>query len=541
MIDFSKKRVLIIDDSPAMCASLRMTLTNFGITRSEMSNTAGEALFRIRNREFDMIVCDYNLGDGTDGQQLLESLRRQELISPSVVFLMVTAERQYEKVVLCAEMAPDDYLLKPFTAETMRVRLERVFDKKTAFAEIYLRLAQGEIDKAVEECDRLLAEKSRYAVDLIRIKGELLLELGREDEARQLYESILSTRAIPWARLGLAKALRGTGQAQEAEQQLQVAIEEMPEYLPAYDLLAKVQEDQGESEQAQDVLQAALKISPGNLFRQTALGEVAYRNGDLATAGQAFTKVVESGRHSFLRSHSEFVNLSRVQMEQEQFDKAIQTLGNARDVFGNEPAIDMAISTMETLVHHAAKNAAASQKSLERALVAKEQSKLDLSDQVAVDLAKACFVTGQEDRAREMVRQMVSNFYDDPKVQQSVRNMLETVGRGHESKSLIDDSVSEVIKLNNEGVIRARQGDLVGAVNLLLEASQRLPQNIQLALNAAQAMIVESDRYGWNEAHMKQAKQLLDMHQAQHGELPKFKKIKALLKDVSLKFGVDMS
>lgn len=540
MIDFSKKRVLIIDDSPAMASSLRMTLTNFGMTRSELANTAGEALFRIRHREFDMIVCDYNLGGGTDGQQLLETLRRQEIILPSVVFLMVTAERQYEKVVLCAEMAPDDYLLKPFTAETMRVRLERVFEKKEAFAPIYAHLAQGNIAEALAACDVLLAERTRYVLDVMRMKGELLLELGREEEALHLYEQILVARAVPWARLGLARAMRAKGELASASEQLELAIEEMPEFLPAYDMLAKVEEDQGETEKAQSTLDKALKVSPGNATRQTALGEVAYRNGDLTTAAQAFGKVVESNRNAFMRSAKEFVNLGRVQMEQQQFDKALQTLDGARKVFGNDPQMELSVSTMESLTHQAAGNREKAEVALANALAVREKAKLNLGDTTALDLAKACFLNGKENEARSLVKEMTSNFYDDSRLQQSVRNMLESVGRGHESKSLVEDSAMEVVKLNNQGVMLARQGDLKGAIELLLEASRRMPQNAQLALNAVQAMVVESDRYGWNAEHMQEAQQLLSSHEARHGKLEKFKKIKSMMQDVGKKFGVDL-
>ena len=540
MIDFSKKRVLIIDDSQAMASSLRMTLTNFGMTRSEMANTAGEALFRIRNREFDMIVCDYNLGEGTDGQQLLETLRRQEVILPSVVFLMVTAERQYEKVVLCAEMAPDDYLLKPFTAETMRVRLERVFEKKEAFAPIYHQLVQNDIGAALAACDTLLVDRTRYVIDVMRMKGELLLELGREEEAQQLYEQILATRAVPWARLGLARAMRATGELDAANDQLQLAIEEMPEFLPAYDLLAKVEEEQGDTEKAQQTLDKAIKVSPGNVTRQTAFGEVAYRNGDLTTAAQAFGRVVESNRNAFMRSPQEYVNLGRIQLEQQQFDKALQTLNGARSVFGDDPQMELSVSTMESLTHQVAGNADKARDALDRALAARDQARLNLGDATALDLAKACFLNGKEDEARALVKEMTSNFYDDTRLQQSVRQMLKSVGREHESKSLVEDSAMEVVKLNNEGVLLARQGNLQGAIDLLLEASHRMPQNIQLALNAAQAMIVESDRYGWNAEHMKVAQQLLAAHETRYGKLDKFKKIKVMMKDVGAKFGVDL-
>ncbi len=53
-------------------------------------------------------------------------------------------------------------------------------------------------------------------------------------------------------------------------------------------------------------------------------------------------------------------------------------------------------------------------------------------------------------------------------------------------------------------------------------------------------MIVESERNGWHDEHMHEAKRLIDTHQAAHGHLAKFKKIKDLLKETGLKYGVHL-
>ena len=538
MIDFSKKRALIIDDSPAMCSSLRTTLSNFGITRCEMSNTANEAVFRIRQRDFDIIVCDYCLGDGSDGQQILEQLRKSALIAPTVAFLMVTAERGYEKVVSCAELAPDDYLLKPFTAETMRIRLERVFEKKGVFAPIYELIADGKADEAIAECDRILNLKSKFAIDLLRLKGELLIALGRHEEARALYEQVVAARAIPWARIGLAKTLSMAGQTAEAIETLELAIADTPQYLEAYDLLANAHEKQGNAELAQTILEKAIEISPHTLSRQSLAGEMAYRNGDLEKAKKAFGIVVNKGKYSFFRSHNDFINLSRVLLDDGKHEDALSTIADARKSFDKTPELDLAGSVMESLIYQGAAKQAESAKALANALAIQKEFDLHLPDAVSIDLAKSCFLNDKADEARTLIKDVISNFYDDEKIQKSVRQMLENVGRGNESQELIDNSVSDVIKLNNEGVLLAKKGDLAGAIDLLVTASKRMPQNVQVALNAAHALIVDSDRNGWNETNMQLAKSLIDGHFAKHQGLDKFKKISNLFKDISLKFGV---
>jgi len=91
-IDYGSLRALVVDDSPGMRNALRLTLSNFGITRIQMVANAAEAIFQIKNRSYDFILCDFNLGEGRDGQQLLEELRHGNLISLESVFMMVTAE-----------------------------------------------------------------------------------------------------------------------------------------------------------------------------------------------------------------------------------------------------------------------------------------------------------------------------------------------------------------------------------------------------------------------------------------------------------------
>ncbi|MFA5170237.1 MAG: tetratricopeptide repeat protein [Sulfuriferula sp.] len=541
MMDFSKKRVLIIDDSPAMCSSLKNTLSNFGISRCETSNSGNEAVFRIRQRAFDIIVCDYCLGEGSDGQQILEQLRRGGLIAPNVAFLMVTAERGYEKVVSCAELAPDDYLLKPFTAETMRLRLERVFEKKETFALIYELLSKGNAVDAIVECDRLLALKSKFTIDLIRMKGELLISLERHEEARVLYEQVIAARAIPWARIGLAKTLSMAGLGEEAIEILELAIEDNPQYLEAYDLLAKEHESKGNTELAQTILEKAVEISPETLSRQTRVGEIAYRNGDLVKAKRAFGIVVDKGRYSFFRSASDFISLSRVHLDEGLHDKALSVVTDAKKSFDKTPELEVATSVMESLIHHSAKNETAARQALQNALDIKEKTGITLPNSSSLDMAKSCFLNDKVEEGRNLVKDMVSNFYDDEQVQNTVRQMLEKVGRAEEVASLVDNSVRDVVKLNNEGVMLAKKGDLAGAIELLVSAAKRMPQNVQVALNAAHALIVDSDRNGWNETNMNMARHFLREHAAKHGKLEKHKKINELMKDVSLKFGVKVT
>ena len=118
-INFQEKTFLVVDDVASMRSSLRNTISTLGGTRIDMAGNGIEAINRLEQLAYDIILCDYDLGGGKDGQQLLEEAIRRKLLKKSTIFIMVTAERGYEKVVSAAELAPDDYLIKPFAGEVL--------------------------------------------------------------------------------------------------------------------------------------------------------------------------------------------------------------------------------------------------------------------------------------------------------------------------------------------------------------------------------------------------------------------------------------
>lgn len=85
---------------------------------------------------FDIILCDYYLGAVTNGQQFLEHLRNRRMIARSTLFIMITAEKNHDSVITAAECMPDDYLLKPFTADLFASRVEKLLEKKRRLARI---------------------------------------------------------------------------------------------------------------------------------------------------------------------------------------------------------------------------------------------------------------------------------------------------------------------------------------------------------------------------------------------------------------------
>lgn len=170
---------------------------------------------------------------------MLEDLRHNKLIPLWTVFIIVTAERLYEKVVSAAELAPTDYILKPFTADTLLDRIGKAIEKRTAFLPAYHLMEHGNLHEAIEICQIGEKKYHRYAVDFMRLRAELHVILGEAEIAETIYKELLGTKAVAWARLGLVKTLFMQQKFGEAEMLLKALVEENSKYMDAYDWLAK--------------------------------------------------------------------------------------------------------------------------------------------------------------------------------------------------------------------------------------------------------------------------------------------------------------
>ena len=294
MIDYSKKRFLVIDDMPLAREALRVVAQNMGAFLVEFATTYQDALYRIRNNTPDIILCDYMLGDGRSGQQMLEELRRFNLLPDETIFMMVTGEQSYEQVVSAVELMPDDYIIKPFSPDKLMLRLERIVAKKSFFAKYYKEKRQKEYAKALAT---LLAQRESeagrpYRFESLRQEAEVLLASGDAKSAEATYRAILEQYNFPWARAGVARTLHQQNRLSEARVEIDRVVAEVPHFFDAADVKATICMAQGEHEEAQKVLDAVAKKTPRNYLRKRLLAEAATLNGDSEAARLAMADVI---------------------------------------------------------------------------------------------------------------------------------------------------------------------------------------------------------------------------------------------------------
>ncbi len=491
--DLRAKRGLLIDDVADLPAAIRIQLSDLGLEHCDMARNVREAVTLLGQNRYDLIVCDYNLGPGADGQQFLELVRRRQLLPLSSAFLMVTGETGYEQVATAAEYTPDDYLIKPFTAEILGTRIGRIFEKKTALFPIHRHMGvNGNRALALAACEKMIAAAGHHTLDAQRHKGELLLAAGKPEEARSFYESILQQRSPPWAVVGLARAELATGHDQKARQMFEEALVAYPNYLAAYDSLAGLLA-RTDKEAAQQVVEQALKVAPSTQ-RNRELGNLAMENRDFERAESAFKRVVEKDRSGFFKSQDDYSSLAKSCVAQGKTTEALAAVKEMGTAFTRTPALEARQAAVECQVYAKAGNPVAAMAALDKAIKIQESAQLDVS--ATLEVAQACFAGGQPDMAKSIIQAVAENHHENDEVLAQAQGVFAAAGLTDEGTVFIEATRKRMIKLNNDAVALARAGQLDQAIAMLTEAADRLTNNAQIALNAALALLMHVHRNG---------------------------------------------
>ncbi len=298
----ANKRVLAVDDLVESRSAMKKMLTILGADKVDIAMDGDEATDYILNNDYDLIISDYNLGRGRDGQQILEEARFTHQIKATCTFVMLTGENAMDMVMGAIEYEPDDYITKPFTIDVMRQRLTRILAIKQMLKPINDAMDKQDRPTILALCDQLILAQPRLKRRVERIKGRTLIKLKKFEDALALYEEILQEREINWALLGKATCLFKLEQYPAAEKVLVRTIREHPKYVQCYDLLSKIHLKNKDLKSAQNSLISATNVSPKQVLRQMELGRLAYANKDFTVAEAAFKMSVKLARHSCYRS-----------------------------------------------------------------------------------------------------------------------------------------------------------------------------------------------------------------------------------------------
>ena len=464
-------------------------LSSFGAQQIEMASNAEDALNKCKFDFYDVILCDFNLGPGKNGQQILEELRVRKRLKHTHLFIMITAETAKDVVLGAREYQPDGYIAKPITRTVLEQRLGQLLTQQKTLKPINREIDLENYPKAIRLCHELIDSGTRYKSWCYQTLAKLYTLVGDTSSAERIYRDVLKSRELPWARLGMGQVLNIEEQYKDAKECFESVIQSNPNLVEAYDGMSDSCLGMGQSKQAQEILQAAVSLSPRMVLRQQKLGEICIKNQDMQAAANAFRKAVQFGENSVNESVDHYLELGRCLSElaedpnNSQSDafanEAIEILHKAVDRFSSDEEACTNSLLIEARIQHQQNNTEQAEQTLYKAECIIEEDKMPAS--VGLELARTCYTMGDPDRAEQILLKLSKRFADDPKVLSRIESLMD------EPEGL--EARIKAKELNRQGIQEFEKGALQKAIDAFNAALTHTPKHAALNLNLIQVAV----------------------------------------------------
>src|SRR5210317_1358393 len=118
-------KILIVDDFSTMRRIIRNILKQLEFVNVEEAEDGSAAFEKLKEADFDFVITDWNMPNMT-GLDLLKEIRANERLK-DLKILLVTAEAEKENIIQAAQAGANDYIVKPFTADVLEQKINKIF------------------------------------------------------------------------------------------------------------------------------------------------------------------------------------------------------------------------------------------------------------------------------------------------------------------------------------------------------------------------------------------------------------------------------
>ncbi len=494
-------KILVIDDFENFRLALKQMLRAFGVVDIHTASNGEDAVKKCETSRYDIILCDYNLGDKKSGQQILEELRFKEIIRYDTIFVIVSAETAKDMVMGALEYLPDGYITKPINKELLQKRLDVLLEQRDEMGDVIKALDKKDWLRVIELCKEQVANHTKFTTWCLRTQASAHYMLDQHEEARRIYEEVLTKRDIGWARLGMGKVQLAQKQFDQAIESFRSLLDNNPDAVDAYDWLASTYEQMGRLQEAQRALEKASEISPFAILRQQKLADVAMRNKNVEKATDAYRSAVKLSNNSVHDKPDNYLQLSRCLSELSEGDKSVEgkkrakeamtTLDKVNHKFKENTNVRLQSMLIESRVHLGQDNDRKSKEVLSKAIEFMDQIELKPEDHL--EMAKTLYAQGQVDKAERTLSMLAQTHGHD-------RNIMNQI------EDLLDEPVSlkkkmKARSLNKEGITLFEAGNIKEAIDVFEKALEATPKHPALNLNLVQVMLKALK----SNAHMRDA------------------------------------
>ncbi|MGM0592955.1 MAG: chemotaxis response regulator CheY [Pseudomonadota bacterium] len=123
-------KILVVDDFSTMRRIIKNLLRDLGFNNTDEADDGTTALPKLQGGNFDLLITDWNM-PGMQGIDLLKAVRADPKLANMPV-MMVTAEQKKDQIIEAAKAGVNGYIVKPFTAATLKEKMEKIFERVNA-------------------------------------------------------------------------------------------------------------------------------------------------------------------------------------------------------------------------------------------------------------------------------------------------------------------------------------------------------------------------------------------------------------------------
>lgn len=486
-IKFDQLSVLVIDDIMAMRHALKAQLQSFGVSCINLSSNAEDAIKRIEQMDYDLILCDYNLHKFSSGQHFLEYLRNKKLLKATTIFVMVTAETEYSYVANAVEFTPDDYILKPCSEDKLKKRLEKLIDRRALLMPVLKAINELQIETALKECDKLLPMPgNKWVMDILKRKAELLIELKDYDNATLTYQQALTVRdEAPWALLGLARTCFALGDVQQAGELARLIVKSNPNYVATYELLAEMEALAENDSGVFNTLLLTSKILP-SAKRYRDVSEAAFVIGKLDEAKSLQESAIRLAAGSMVESCDDYLSLAQIMVDLKNPEAAIKILEKDAKKYAESGLYGVIKNAILAQAYSDCDDQSKARKLLERSTNLLGGRKSDCTALTA--LGKANLKLGDMPSGLKLLTYAVqaSNAGKDRRPILHVTKAMVDTGHSDKVNDVIDGGNKRILMLVEEARKIVHSADFKAAYHKITEALDIHHENIEALFAAAQ-------------------------------------------------------
>ena len=482
---------LVVEQQSLAQSHIKYSLQHLGFERIDFVDRAHLAIESIKKRQYQLILCAFELNKGADGFQLFERLHEQHLLKNGTCFVFMSSDNDIQLSHSIIELNPDDFLLKPFTAKELEQRIRKVLTKKVALSGVFNSLDLKDYTGALKRINAFISqnEHPNWMSYLMKLKGEILKESGDWEQSSEFYKSVLKVKPFQWAQLGLVECHLHLNRFSEAKHLLSELIESRATRLPALELMAELFEINDKFEEALHHLKQATELAPRNINRQQHLYSLARITYDFESQYQASNSIVRNLRHSVHESPEAYLTAVRANVDygltsfnETEVNRLAQQsqhiLENLKKKFPKE-ALNDQIGVATARIHFLKNETAKAKQIIESQI---EQSDIIEVDNLedALDMAKALHELGFHKDSEKMFSAIAQASEMQP--ESLFSKFINT------EKQLREEIKASPKQLNNDAVTYYTRGNLKEALTAFGNAFKVMPKNPSIALNLLQTM-----------------------------------------------------